>query len=384
MSVRLGVLAETAEGERRVALVPDVVARLVKNGYEVLVEKGAGAAAHFVDFAYEEAGAKLVDSASDVLEQANLLLKVAPPTLAEINSMPQGSALMGYMDAYNNADNVKALCDRKITTFAMELVPRISRAQSIDSLSSQATIVGYRAALIGAQLSDRFFPMLTTAAGTIRPAKVLIMGAGVAGLQAIATARRLGAVVEAYDVRRAAGEQVQSLGAKFLALELDAEGEGGYARELTAEEKVKEQEMLNKHISQADVVITTAQIPGRTAPRLISKEMVSIMKPGAVIVDLAAESGGNCELTKAGETIIHEGVLVHGPVAVASSLAVHASEMYSKNLLNFITLFSNEDGNLSFDWEDEVIAGSALTHDGDIKHEAVKAALSKNPEGANS
>ncbi|HID67387.1 MAG TPA: NAD(P) transhydrogenase subunit alpha, partial [Roseibacterium sp.] len=331
MSVRLGVPAETATGERRVALVPDVVARLVKNGYEVLVEKGAGKAAHFVDFAYEEAGARLIDSAAELIAQADLLLKVAPPNLEEIAAMPEGTAVIGYMDAYNSPDRVNALCQRKITAFSMELVPRISRAQSIDSLSSQATIAGYRAALIGAQLSGRFYPMLTTAAGTIRPAKVLIMGAGVAGLQAIATARRLGAVVEAYDVRRAAGEQVQSLGAKFLALELNAEAEGGYARELTAEEKVKEQEMLNKHVSQADVVITTAQIPGRAAPKLISKEMVSIMKPGAVIVDLAAESGGNCELTKAGETVDHDGVIIYGPINVASSLPVHASEMYAKN-----------------------------------------------------
>ena len=384
MSVRLGVPAETATGERRVALVPDAVARLVKNGYEVFVEKGAGAAAHFIDFAYEEAGAKLVDSASEVISQAGLLLKVAPPTVDEVNALPEGIAIMGYMDAYNGTDRVKALCERKITAFAMELVPRISRAQSIDSLSSQATIAGYRAALIGAQLSDRFFPMLTTAAGTIRPAKVLVMGAGVAGLQAIATARRLGAVVEAYDVRRAAGEQVQSLGAKFLALELDAEGEGGYARELTADEKVKEQEMLNKHVSQADVVITTAQIPGRAAPILISKQMVSIMKPGAVIVDLAAESGGNCELTQAGETINQEGVIIHGPVAVASSLAVHASEMYAKNLLNFIALFSNEGDKLTFNWEDEVVAGSALTHEGAIKHELVRQALAIDLTEANS
>ncbi len=380
MSVRLGVLAETAMGERRVALVPDVVARLVKNGYQVLVEKGAGKSAYFVDFAYEEAGAKLIDSASEVIAQSDLLLKVAPPSLGEIKAMPEGGAVMGYMDAYHSADRVNALCERKITAFAMELVPRITRAQSIDALSSQATIAGYRAALIGAQLSGRFFPMLTTAAGTIRPAKVLIMGAGVAGLQAIATARRLGAVVEAYDVRRAAGEQVQSLGAKFVALELDAEGEGGYARELTAEEKIKEQEMLNKHVSQADVVITTAQIPGRAAPKLISKEMVEVMKAGSVIVDLAAESGGNCELTKAGETIDHGGVIVNGPLAVASSLPVHASEMYAKNLFNFIALFGNKDGKLEFNWQDEVVAGSALTHNGEIKHESVRQALT----GANS
>lgn len=378
MSVRLGVPAETAAGERRVALVPDVVARLVKNGYEVLLEKGAGKAAHFIDFAYEEAGAKLLDSAKALISQSDLLLKVAPPSNEEIAEMREGSAVIGYMDAYNSAERVNALCQRKITAFSMELVPRISRAQSMDALSSQATIAGYRAALLGAQLSGRFFPMLTTAAGTIRPAKVLIMGAGVAGLQAIATARRLGAVVEAYDVRRAAGEQVQSLGAKFLALELDAEAEGGYARELTAEEKVREQEMLNKHISQADVVITTAQIPGRMAPKLISKDMVSIMKPGAVIVDLAAESGGNCELTQAGETVEHNGVLINGPVAVASSLPVHASEMYAKNLLNFINLFKNDDSKLVFDWEDEILAGSVLTHDGEIKHESVRQALGVN------
>lgn len=375
MSVRLGVPVETTAGEHRVALVPDVVARLVKNGYEVLVQKNAGKGAYFTDAAYEEAGAKIVDSASEVLGQADLLLKVAPPSVDEIAAMSEAKAVIGYMDAFRGGDRVKALCARKITAFSMELVPRITRAQAIDALSSQATVAGYRAALLGAQLSGRFFPMLTTAAGTIRPAKVLIMGAGVAGLQAIATARRLGAVVEAYDVRRAAGEQVQSLGAKFLALELDAEAAGGYARELTADEKRREQEMLNKHVAQADVVITTAQIPGRAAPRLISRDMVAVMKPGAVIIDLAAESGGNCELTKAGETVDHEGVLIHGPVNVASSLPVHASEMYAKNLLNFINLFKHDGGRLEFNWQDEVIAGSVLTHDGEIKHQAVREAL---------
>jgi len=274
------------------------------------------------------------------------------------------------MAPHKNADMIKTLCDRKITSLAMELVPRITRAQSMDALSSQASLAGYMGVLMGAQLASVFFPMLTTAAGTIRPAKVLVIGAGVAGLQAIATAKRLGALVEAFDVRSATREQVESLGGKFIDTGVSAEGEGGYARELTDEEKQQQQEVLAKHIAQADVIISTAAIPGRPSPKIISEAMVKDMKVGAVIVDLASEGGGNCELTQPGETVEYQGrVTIHGPLNVPSELPVHASEMYAKNLFNLVSPFITEDGGLELDFEDEVIAGCVLTHGGEIKAE---------------
>ncbi len=366
MPIKLAVPKETAPGERRVALDPSVVAKLTKMGIEVLVQKGAGESAHFPDAAY--ADARLVD---DAAAEADLLVKVAPPSVDEVKRMKDGATLVGFFHAHKNPELVKAMQAKKITSFAMELIPRISRAQSMDALSSQAAVGGYKAAIMGADLSCRFFPMLTTAAGTIRPAKVLVIGAGVAGLQAIATARRLGAIVEAYDVRSATKEQVESLGAKFLDLGVKAEGEGGYARELTEDEKKQQQEALAKFISQTDVLITTAAIPGRPSPKLIPASMVAGMKPGAVIVDLAAEGGGNCELTQPGETIAHGNVIIHGPLNIPSQVALHASEMYAKNLLNFLSPHIKE-GEFTPDWEDEIIAKSCLTHAGEIKHEATR------------
>ncbi|MFN2348360.1 MAG: Re/Si-specific NAD(P)(+) transhydrogenase subunit alpha [Thioalkalivibrio sp.] len=372
MSMKLAVLKETAPGERRVALDPSVVSKLTKLGVEVMMEKGAGDPAHFPDAAYGDA--RLVDDVAALSAEADLMVKVSPPSVEEVERMKDGATLVGFFHAHKHPELVKAMQAKKITSFAMELIPRISRAQSMDALSSQAAIGGYKAAIMGADLSCRFFPMLTTAAGTIRPSKVLIIGAGVAGLQAIATARRLGAVVEAYDVRSATKEQVESLGAKFLDLGVKAEGEGGYARELTEEEKKQQQEALAKFISQCDVLITTAAIPGRPSPKLIPESMVKGMKPGAVIVDLAAEGGGNCELTQPGETIEHGGVIIHGPLNIPSQVALHASEMYAKNLLNFLTPHINE-GAFTPDWEDEIIAKSCLTHDGEIKHEATRKAV---------
>jgi NAD(P) transhydrogenase subunit alpha len=310
-----------------------------------------------------------------VLAQADVLLTVQPPDLAQINALRPGSIVIGYMQAHARPQEVKALRDRKICAFAMEFVPRISRAQSMDALSSQAAIAGYKAVLIAANTLDRFLPMLTTAAGTIRPAQVLIVGVGVAGLQAIATAKRLGAQVEAYDVRSATKEQVRSLGAKFIDTGVSAEGQGGYARELTEEEKAQQQSVLEARVALADAVITTASVPGRRAPRIISRAAVERMKAGAVIVDLAAESGGNCELTRAGETVVHQGVKIVGPVNLPAQLAYHASEMYSRNLYNFLKPAIDKSGALAIDWQDEVFEKSCLTYDGVIKHEATRKAL---------
>ncbi|XOB98097.1 Re/Si-specific NAD(P)(+) transhydrogenase subunit alpha [Deinococcota bacterium DY0809b] len=368
MAIKIAVPKEEAPGERRVALVPEVAGKLVRQGHAVAVESGAGVGAHYLDDAYEKVGAQLVEPRAELLGGAQIVLKVQPPTEDEIDALPEGAVLIGFMYPHRYPERVAKMRDKKLTVFAMELVPRITRAQAMDALSSQATVAGYKAALIAADTIDRFLPMLTTAAGTIRPAQVLVLGAGVAGLQAIATAKRLGAVVSAYDVRRAAGEQVRSLGAKFLELEIDAEAEGGYARELTEEEKAKERAMVEEAIVAADIVITTANIPGRRAPVLVTKAMVERMKPGSVIVDLAAESGGNCEVTQPGETVQVGDVRVVGPLNLPSALAVHASEMYAKNLHNFLELILTEEGGLELDWDDEILAGSVLVHDGEIKH----------------
>jgi NAD(P) transhydrogenase subunit alpha len=371
MPIRVAVPKERFPGERRVALDPLMAERFAKLGVEVLVEQGAGAGTYHGDAAYT--AARVVDT-DTLYKEADLLLKVQPPTEEEIGRLREGAVVVGMMLPHKYPERVAQLRDRKITAFAMELVPRISRAQSMDVLSSQAAVAGYKAALMAAERSGRFFPMLTTAAGTIRPAKVLVIGAGVAGLQAIATAKRLGAQVEGYDVRSATREQVQSLGAKFVDTGVSAEGTGGYARELTDEEKQKQQAVLETHIAAADVVITTAAIPGRASPRIISTAVVEQMKPGAVIIDLAAEGGGNCEVTRPGEQIEHQGVIVYGPLNVPSELAVHASEMYAKNLLNFLTPMLQE-GEFRPDWEDEVIAGSLLTHGGEIVHEPTAQSL---------
>ena len=374
MSVNVFVPKETASGEKRVAMAPAVVDRVVKLGAELTVQAGAGKGSRIPDAAYTDKGAKVVKATKTAAGKAQVTLRVNPPTAKDIESMAEGSILASFIQAHRNPDVVKALADRKITTLAMELIPRITRAQAMDALSSQAAVAGYKAALIAASELERFLPMLTTAAGTIRPAKVLVIGAGVAGLQAIATARRLGAIVEAYDVRTAAKEQVESLGAKFVMADIKADAEGGYARELNDEEKAAQQAMLEKHISAADSVITTAAIPGRPSPKIISKAMVETMKPGAVIVDLAAEGGGNCELTEPGKTIAVGDVTIAAPLNVPSMLAEHASEMYARNLLNLMELFI-KDGELALDLEDDVIAGALLTHDGKVVHEQGKAAI---------
>jgi NAD(P) transhydrogenase subunit alpha len=370
MPVTIGALRERAPGETRVSLVPEIADKLAAAGVRVLLEHGAGTNAQFPDAAYKKV--EWADSAEAVLAAADVLLTVQPLTIEQIGGLKNGAIVVGFMQPHSHVPEVSALRDRQITSFAMELVPRISRAQSMDALSSQAAVAGYKAVLIAADTLDRFLPMLTTAAGTIRPAQVLIVGVGVAGLQAIATAKRLGAVVEAYDVRSATREQVKSLGAKFVETGVSAEGTGGYARELTEEEKQKQQEVLESRIALADAVITTAAIPGRRAPRIISRAAVERMKAGAVIVDIAAESGGNCELTQAGQTVEHGGVRIVGPVNLAATLSFHASEMYSRNLYNFLKSAISKDGTLTIDWQDEVFAQSCLTHAGTIKHEPTR------------
>jgi NAD(P) transhydrogenase subunit alpha len=370
MPVTIGGLRERTPGETRVSLVPEIADKLAATGARVLLERGAGVSAQFPDALYHKV--EWADSAEAVLAAADVLLTVQPLSVAQIQQLRPNAVVIGFMQAHAQPESVRALRERHITSFAMELVPRISRAQSMDALSSQAAIGGYKAALIAANTLDRFLPMLTTAAGTIRPATVLIIGVGVAGLQAIATARRLGAVVEAYDVRSATREQVRSLGAKFVETGVSAEGSGGYARELTDEEKAKQQAVLDSRIAVADAVISTAAIPGRRAPRIISRAAVERMKAGAVIVDMAAESGGNCELTQAGQTVVHQGVKIVGPVNLPAQLAFHASEMYSRNLYNFLKPALGKDAALAIDWQDEVFAQSCLTHAGAIKHEPTR------------
>src|SRR5215472_5627292 len=372
MPVTIGALSESAPRETRVSLVPEVTDKLIREGARVLMERAAGERAGYPDALYK--GVTWSDAASEVLQTADVVLTVQPLTLEQIAQLRSSAVVIGFMQPYARAAEVRALKERGITSFAMELVPRISRAQSMDALSSQASIAGYKAVLIAASQLQKFLPMLTTAAGTIRPAQVLIIGAGVAGLQAIATAKRLGAVVEAYDVRGATREQVKSLGAKFVDTGVSAEGAGGYARELTAEEKARQQEVLDARIAAADAVITTASVPGRPAPKIISRAVVERMRPGSVVVDIAAEQGGNCELTRAGEVVEHQGVKVVGPVNLPGDLAYNASEMYARNLLNFLKPALDK-GELKIDWNDEVFAKSCLTHAGQIKHEPTAKAL---------
>lgn len=371
MPLTVGVLKETLPGETRVALTPEIAAKFQKLGASIVLEKGAGEAAGILDDDYKDVD---IATADEVLEKSDLLFTIQPASDAAVGKMRDGAAVAGLMYGHINTDLVAALNKKNITGFAMELIPRISRAQSMDVLSSQAAASGYQATLIAASTLDKFFPMLTTAAGTIRPAQVLIIGAGVAGLQSIATAKRLGAVVKGYDVRSATKEQIESLGAKFVETGVSADGEGGYARELTDDEKQQQQAALEKEIAQSDVVISTAAIPGRPAPKIISAAAVADMKPGAVIVDLAAETGGNCELTKAGETVVVNGVKIVGPVNLPSALGRNASEMYARNLFNFISP-AIEDAELKIDWEDEVFEKSALTHGGAIKHEPTREAI---------
>ncbi len=373
--MKIAVPKETAAGERRVALVPDVVRKLTGSGHEVVVQAGAGEAAMIPDSLYEEAGAKIASDPAAAWD-ADVVVKVAPPSEEEVGRLKGDSVLIGFLSPLTNSNGVRALAAAGATAFALEAVPRISRAQSMDALSSQSNVAGYRAALMGATLLGRYYPMLMTAAGTIRPAKVLVLGAGVAGLQAIATAHRLGAAVTGYDVRSAVGEQVQSLGAQFLELEAGkgAEGEGGYARELTDEEKAAQQQELTDAITEYDVVITTALVPGRPAPRLVTAEAVERMKPGAVVVDLAGEAGGNCELSEPGETVVKHDVTIAAPLNLASDMAEAASQMYARNIQSLLELMTDEDGTLTLDFDDEIIAGACVTRGGEIVHEGAKQA----------
>lgn len=372
MPLIIGVPAETMTGERRLSVVPEVVKKYVGLGAEVVLETGAGVPAHFRDESFGDA--RIAAAGADVCAEADVVLCVQPLTSKLINKLKPGTVLIGMLQPWFDAKRVKQLADKQITAFALELLPRISRAQSMDVLSSQSAVAGYECALIAADHSPKFFPMLTYAAGTIRPAKVLVIGAGVAGLQAIATARRIGAMVEAYDVRPEVREQIESLGAKFVDTGVSAVGAGGYARELTDEERAQQNERLGKAVAQCDALITTAAIPGRRAPKIISADMIARMKPGAIVVDMAAETGGNVEGTVAGEKTWINDVLVIGPTHIASRMPVHASEMYAKNLFNFISPFI-KDGALALDWEDEVMAGACLTHAGEIRHAGVKEVL---------
>ena len=370
MAITIGAVRETQAGERRVALTPDVAKKLKAKGAALLLEHDAGTPASFPDAAYKDS--EIAGDARSALGRADVLLTVQPPSLEAIAALREGAVTIGYLSPHLAPERIRLLRDRKITSFAMELLPRTTRAQAMDVLSSQANIAGYKAVLIAAEASPKFFPMMTTAAGTVRPSKVLVVGAGVAGLQAIATARRLGAQVEGFDVRPETKEQIQSLGAKYLDLGVSAAGAGGYARELTQEERDQQQAALAEQLRTFDVVVTTAAVPGRKAPRIITAAMVAGMKPGAVIVDIAAETGGNCELTEAGKTVVTpNGVTIIGPVNLAASAPIHASELYAKNLYNFLEL-SLKDGALNLDWNDELIAKTCVTHAGEIKHEPTR------------
>lgn len=378
--MKVAVLNEARSGERRVALVPQGVKELVKAGLKVVVERSAGVSAGVSDDAYVEAGAQLADGPSGALDGAEVVLRVGPPSPAdpdEVGQLRSGTILISFLSPLTRADLVRRLAQGGVTALSMEMVPRITRAQSMDALSSQATVAGYKAVLLAANHLPKFLPMFTTAAGTIRPAKVLVLGAGVAGLQAIATARRLGAVVEAFDVRPAVKEQVQSLGARFLEApeEVAAEGEGGYAKELSEEQHEKELQLIGGAIVDADVVITTAQIPGREAPVLVTEEMVRAMRSGSVIVDLASESGGNCVLTRSGETTVAHGVQILGPVNLPATIPVHASQMYSRNVVTLLKELLDDEGGLRLDFENDVVGPATVTHAGEVVNERVRAAL---------
>jgi len=370
--VKVGTPKESAPDERRVALVPDTVTRLAQAALEVNVESGAGAAAYITDDAYRQAGATIVENASALLGEVDAVLKVEAPTIGEVNLVKSGAVLISFLQPATQGDIVRALAKRGVTAFSLELVPRISRAQSMDALSSQASVAGYKAVLMAAGRVGKFFPMMMTAAGTIPPARVLVMGAGVAGLQAIATARRLGAVVSAYDVRPAVKEEVQSLGATFIELALETqEGEGGYAREQSEEFLRKQRELIGEHVAKSDVVITTAAVPGRRAPLLVTGEMVKGMRPGSVVVDLAAETGGNVELTQVGKDVEVGGVTIIGTRNVPSTMPLHASQLYARNVANLL-LHLVKDGAIVLDFQDEITKGCCVTHGGEIVNERAK------------
>ncbi|WP_199430254.1 Re/Si-specific NAD(P)(+) transhydrogenase subunit alpha [Qaidamihabitans albus] len=351
----IGVVKETKPDERRVALVPKLVERLTKRGLRVVVEGGAGAAAHLPDELYEQAGAEIGDAWG-----ADVVLKVAPPTRADIERLAPGTVLIGFLAPLSNVDELAALKQSGVRAFAVESIPRISRAQAMDALSSQSSVAGYRAVLLAAQRLTRFFPMLTTAAGTVPPAKVLVLGAGVAGLQALATAKRLGARATGYDVRPEVAEQVRSVGATWLDLGIEAVGEGGYARELTEEERAEQQRRLTEAITGFDVVITTALVPGRKAPKLVTAEAVRGMQPGSVVVDMAGEAGGNCELTEPGRDVVAHEVTICSPLNLPAEMPAHASELYSRNLTELLELLVDENGKLALDFSDEIVAGACV------------------------
>jgi H+-translocating NAD(P) transhydrogenase subunit alpha len=372
--VKVGVPKETKPGERRVALVPDSVKKLADAGFDVVAERGAGNEANVTDAEYEEAGATLGDASA--VAAADAIVRVAPPGPDETPGA--GKVLIGFLSPLNSPDLVRRLADARVTSFAMESIPRTTRAQAMDALSSQAVVAGYRAALAGARDLGKFLPMLITAAGTAKPARVLVLGAGVAGLQAIATAKRLGAVVEAYDVRPAVKEEVESLGAKFVQIEVQQEGEGSgsgeYAKEVSADVQRRQQELLADRVAAADILITTAAVPGRPAPKLVSAEMVRAMKPGSVVVDLAAETGGNVEVTEPGEVVVKDGVTIDGTLNLPSQMPFHASLLYGNNVVNLLKHLAPE-GNLNLDFDDEITAGAVVTHDGQIVNERVKEAI---------
>ncbi|HEY2824661.1 MAG TPA: Re/Si-specific NAD(P)(+) transhydrogenase subunit alpha [Gemmatimonadales bacterium] len=371
----IGIPKETLPGERRVALTPDAAAKLVKGGVTVRLEKGAGTSAGFPDSAYAAVGVAVVERAD--AWAADIVTKVQRPLANagadELQMLKAGSVLVGLLQPLTQAALMRQIAERQVTAFALEVLPRITRAQSMDVLSSMATVAGYRAVLLAAQATGRFFPMLVTAAGTIPPARVLVLGAGVAGLQAIATARRLGAVVEAFDVRAAVKEQVESLGATFIQADVRAEGEGGYAKELSKDQHEQELALIRAHLKTTDAVICTAQIPGRKAPELITADMVKELKPGSVIIDLAAESGGNCAATVPGQDVTRDGVVIVGPLNVAASMPTHASQMYARNVASFLALIVKE-GKLNLDFADQIVKETCITRDGQVVHEATKKA----------
>jgi len=386
--MRVAIPREVTAGERRVAVVPETVKRLVGMGLEVTVEAGAGAGAFIADSDYEEAGASVVQDPAQLFGEADLVLKINPPTVddssgrCELGLMKRGSALVALLNARSDPDLARKLAEAGVTSFSLDLMPRITRAQSMDVLSSMSTVAGYRAVLLAAEALPEIMPMMMTAAGTIRPARALIVGAGVAGLQAIATARRLGAVVQAVDVRPAVQEQIESLGARFVSMEVQVEGaetEGGYARDLGEEVYRRQREILAPHVKDSNIVITTALVPGREAPLLISEDMVRSMRPGSVIVDLAAPAGGNCELTEPGQRVQRHGVTILGPLNLASEVAVDASRMFSRNLATYLGELI-EDGKLRIDMENEVVRGTLLTRDGQVVNEAVRQAPGKEGE----
>ena len=372
--MRIGVPKEAAAGEHRVALVPEVVRKLKDKGLDVVVQSGAGSDALLTDDAFAQAGAKLSGDAAEIWG-SDVVVTIAPPDPQQIRGLGTGSVLVGFLAPLTSPQTTRALADAQATAFAMEAIPRISRAQSMDALSSQSNVAGYRAALLGAEEIGRFYPMLMTAAGTIPPAKVLVLGVGVAGLQAIATAKRLGARTTGYDVRPEVAEQVHSLGAQWLDLGLEASGEGGYARELTAEERAEQQQALTDAIKGFDVVITTALVPGRPAPKLVTAEAVEGMPPGSVIVDLAGEAGGNCELTEPGRTVVRHDVKIVAPLNLPASMAEHSSQLFARNVLALLELFVDDDGALHLDFDDEIISGACVVRDGEIVNPGAKAAV---------